>query len=165
MVAGETVTLSGPLGVGVDKSAIATQSTCATNTICLQVNPNVNLSIAAAPNGSFRVDWYADSRSQILQDCFQLKDNQHWYGGPERWYQDWPIEKVELTNFANVAQELNFSAIVEPYWLNSLGTYIFVDDKVPLFIDQNGDIGKQVCFSGKIEGPFILRDKNVCIGK
>lgn len=157
------MTLTGTIGVGVDSSQLKQQTTyCPTNSICLKVNDNVDLSITTVSD-QFVVNWTSNARSQVFQDCYDLStDKLHWYGGPERWIQDWPIEKLKLTDFANVAQEKNFSAIVEPYWLNSLGSYIFVDDEVPLFIDQNGDTtANKVCFSAKNDGPFVTRRKDV----
>lgn len=52
-------------------------------------------------------------------------------------------------------------AIVEPYWLNSLGAYIHVDQKVPLFVDQNLLWPGSVCFVAKLGSPYINRDKVV----
>lgn len=108
----------------------------------------------------FTIHWITQDVSKVFEDCFQLS-NLHWYGGPERYEQKWPIEKLRLIDFANVLQEHDRGAIVEPYWLNSLGAYIFVNDKVPLFINQNVPLfsSNQVCFSAKIAKPYSSRTK------
>lgn len=108
----------------------------------------------------FTIYWITQDTSKELEDCFELSDFD-WYGGPERLRQVWPIQKLKLVNFANVLQADQSGAIVEPYWLNSAGAYIFVNDRVPLFINQNrlpGSINK-VCFSAKVAKPYPSRNK------
>lgn len=83
----------------------------------------------------------------------------HWYGGPEWRIQDWPIEKLVLKEEPFVTQNENQIAVVEPYWLNSLGGYVFVDEKVPLFVDQNHDIDGYVCFSAYADTPYLGRER------
>ncbi|KAF2905133.1 hypothetical protein ILUMI_01041 [Ignelater luminosus] len=110
----------------------------------------------------FTIYWITEDTSKVLEDCFELSSFD-WYGGPERLRQAWPIQKLRLANFANVLQQDQSGAIVEPYWLNSAGGYIFVNDKVPLFINQNRLLGSinKVCFSAKIAKPYPPRNKVV----
>lgn len=108
----------------------------------------------------FTILWSTSNTETTFQDCFDLNgDDINWFGGPERYDQHWPIEKLTLEDFANVPQEANWSAVAEPYWLNSMGAYIFVDEKVPLFIDQNSYKSNAVCFIAKISDPYPSRTR------
>lgn len=108
----------------------------------------------------FTIYWITEDVSKVLEDCFELS-NLNWYGGPERFEQAWPLQKLNLTDFANVLQEDQWGAILEPYWLNSAGAYVFVNDKVPLFINQNSSSStkNKVCFSAKVADPYPQRKK------
>lgn len=64
-----------------------------------------------------------------------------------------------MSDYAYVTQEDNFTAIAEPYWLNSQGAYVYVDEKVPLFVDQNNYLDNHVCFIAKAENPYRQRSK------
>lgn len=86
----------------------------------------------------------------------------HWYGGPERYYQPWPIEKLSLNGSQPyIIKNSDNNAVAERYWLNSKGAFIFVDDKVPLFVDQNQQQHGKVCFIAKAVNPYINRNR-VC---
>lgn len=56
------------------------------------------------------------------------------YGGPEQNYQTYPMNLTNYVNYPFVSQEANSQAVLEPYWLLSSGTYIYVDQTVPLFV-------------------------------
>ncbi|KAI4463778.1 glycosidase family 31 [Holotrichia oblita] len=122
---------------------------------CLQFD-DIRLHITSNIENGFTILWTTTNTTLTFRDCFSLdSDNTNWFGGPERYDQYWPIEKLTLTNFPNVPHEDQWGAIVEPYWLNSKGAYIFVDERVPLFIDQNtNDTDDSVCFVAKIETPY-----------
>ncbi|KAI4463784.1 glycosidase family 31 [Holotrichia oblita] len=122
---------------------------------CLQFD-DIRLHITSNIENGFTILWTTTNTTHTFRDCFSLdSDNTNWFGGPERYDQYWPIEKLTLTNFPNVPHEDQWGAIVEPYWLNSKGAYIFVDERVPLFIDQNtNDTDDSVCFVAKIETPY-----------
>lgn len=99
--------------------------------------------------------------SDVFQDCFDLDIGEtNWYGGPERYVQEWPIEKMYLDGSnPYVIQKSDNFAVAERYWLNSQGVYIFVEDRTPLFIDQNTANVGQVCFIAKAESPYINRER------
>lgn len=119
---------------------------------------DVRLHINSHINNSFEVLWITNNSERQLRDCYNLSSG-NWYGGPERFYQSWPIEKINMSDFAYVTQEDNFTAIAEPYWLNSQGAYIYVDEKVPLFVDQNNYMYQHVCFIAKAQNPYRQRTK------
>lgn len=115
------------------------------------------LHVTPISNG-FQILWTTQNTSVEFRDCFSL-ENSSWYGGPERFYQAWPIEKLNLSDYSYVTKEDNWTAIAEPYWLNSLGAYIYVNEEVPLFVDQNNYRENTVCFIARAESPYRGRNK------
>lgn len=93
-------------------------------------------------------------QTQTRKDCVRLHtDRMSWYGGAQQRLQFWPIEKLSYSNRAYVTQEENNFAITERYWLNSEGSFIYVEPEVPLFIDQNQD-DNSLCLTGKRQLPY-----------
>ncbi|GJQ75090.1 hypothetical protein Trydic_g9703 [Trypoxylus dichotomus] len=151
-----TEKLSAQIGLGLEIGSIAQ---CLGIEDCLQFD-GFRLHITSNIDNGFTVLWVTKNTQTIFRDCFSLSSNDtNWFGGPERYDQYWPIEKLTLENFANVPQEDGWSAITEPYWLNSKGAYIFVDEKVPLFIDQNSYTNDTICFVAKVEDPYVDRSR------
>ncbi|XP_055389958.1 myogenesis-regulating glycosidase [Condylostylus longicornis] len=75
---------------------------------------------------------------QTVKDCVDLEIGKtFWYGGPQNRFQYWPIERANFTNFSYVSKEELNSAVPERYWLNSRGVFFYINETVPLFIDQN----------------------------
>lgn len=84
----------------------------------------------------------------------------HWYGGPQYRYQYWPVENSQYINFSYVSKEEGNTAITERYWLNSNGIFIYIDEDVPLFIDQNGpDSDGKLCFIANPIAPYNSRSE------
>ncbi|KAF2905134.1 hypothetical protein ILUMI_01042 [Ignelater luminosus] len=125
-------------------------------------NGTIRLHIMPDIDKGFTIYWITEDTSKVLEDCFELS-NFDWYGGPSQLLQAWPIQKLRLINFANILQSVLSGGTIEPYWLNSAGSYIFVNDKVPLFINQNRllETTNKVCFSAKIAKPYPPRNKVV----
>ncbi|CAG9765482.1 unnamed protein product [Ceutorhynchus assimilis] len=142
LVRGNISKLKGTIGVGIDFTR----------------KQNFSVVIIDVNNG-FKVQWFTNDTTMEIFDCFNLdRGNLNWFGGPEIYRQEWPIEKLRLNqNDAYVVRkDLNF-AVPERYWLNSNGAFIFVEDRVPLFIDQNLLFDDRVCFIAKNQGPYINR--------
>ena len=51
------------------------------------------------------------------------------------------------------------SCFAERYWLNSKGGYVFVGDKVPLYLDQNNEVPGSICFKGAATDAYSERDQ------
>ncbi|KAL1505265.1 hypothetical protein ABEB36_004866 [Hypothenemus hampei] len=87
-----------------------------------------------------------------------VRNSTHWYGGPQRAYQVWPLEKmvIEDTNPYVIRKNDNFG-VAERYWLNSKGVYIYLDERNPLWVDQNNKQPNQVCFKSEAKSPYINR--------
>lgn len=85
------------------------------------------------------------AQTETRTDCVRLQSDQmSWYGGPQQRFQYWPIDKLHYDAAANnnagyayVTKEADSCAIAERYWLNSRGSFIYVDAAVPLFVHQN----------------------------
>lgn len=110
----------------------------------------------------FRVTFESTDLSTQFKDCYDLRVGElNWYGGPERYQQNWPLEKMTLdsNDKAYVVLRGDNFAVIQPYWLNSLGSYIYVDRRTPLFVDQNSMYDNVVCFIGKIADPYINRER------
>lgn len=82
-----------------------------------------------------------------------------WYGGSERYYPSWPIENDVFDNLAYVTAQEDYGAIRERYWLNSRGGYIFLNSRVPLFLDQNTLNQGEICFIARASEPYIGRER------
>lgn len=95
-----------------------------------------------------------DPRGEI-RDCYQLVDDTQWYGGPQRSFQQWPMQNMHL---ALSPYTTNF-VLVERYWLSSHGIYLFVSERDPLFVDQNNALAKHLCLIAMNQDPYPHRDK------
>ena len=51
------------------------------------------------------------------------------------------------------------ACFAERYWLNSKGGYVFVGDKVPLYLDQNNEVPGSICFKGAATDAYSERDQ------
>lgn len=92
----------------------------------------------------------------LLSDCVQLKSNEmSWYGGPEQFYQRWPIEKLSFQNYSYVTKAADSCGIMERYWLNSLGLFIYIGKETPLFLNQTPR--NVLCFYGQKVSPYDTR--------
>lgn len=96
--------------------------------------------------------------NQIATDCFPLNIGRvAWYGGPSLFRRYWPIEKVTLTHYSMVTKTESASAVAERYWLNSVGTFIYVDSITPLFVNQNAENNNLLCLSAENSLPYNVR--------
>lgn len=68
--------------------------------------------------------------------------------------QIFPIQNSERTYSAYISTENDNGAIVERYWLNSAGEYVYVHPQVPLFVDYNNVDPNHLCFAAQIANPY-----------
>lgn len=149
------LSLVGELGIRLPKERQSARQ-CDNEDHCIEFGDNVTLKIFKPNADCHDVEW----TSQLpypLEDCFSF-GNMHWYGGPEDIRQYWPVEKLNLTEFAYVTTMLENVAIAEPYWLNSKGVYIYVDSAVPLFVDTNNHRTNAICLISKQSAPYLPRN-------
>lgn len=95
--------------------------------------------------------------SRIVTDCVQISGS-NWYGGPQQKYQYWPIQKLRFNEYSFLTKEADNCAVADRYWLNSLGSFIYVDDATPLFIDQNYGQPGFMCLEANKTLPYDIYD-------
>ena len=124
----------------------------------LQID-DVSLSIDSIDSG-FNISWQTSNTEATLQDCLDLNGSDtNWFGGPEKWEADWPVENVRYRNRIYTTLKGDNGAVAERYWLNSNGGYVFVGDKVPLYVDQNTAVPGSICFIGAATDSYAGRDE------
>lgn len=97
------------------------------------------------------------TKNQIVSDCVNLETGRlHWYGGPQQFRQYWPVEKSTYVNYSYVSKMEDNTGLAERYWLNSAGSFIYVDDVTPLFITQNVD-RNTLCLTANNSLPYNNR--------
>ncbi|XP_018572975.1 myogenesis-regulating glycosidase-like [Anoplophora glabripennis] len=154
---GDTEKLVGTIGLGYDFTAVK----CIGRANCTIGDTVLDVTFTAE---GFEITWTSESsNNKEFKDCFDLKKGElNWYGGPERWSQKWPVEKLTIDkNDPYVIKKSDNFAVAERYWLNSLGAYIFLDDRVPLYVDQNFSEDGKVCFTANLTGPYINRTRTI----
>ncbi|XP_077299263.1 myogenesis-regulating glycosidase-like [Arctopsyche grandis] len=118
-----------------------------------EVNIQLKITVfVSAEHIKLSLEWSAPV-DERLEDCFRL-DPHHWFGGPEQKQQYWPVEKLTLKEYSYVTKEDENNAVTEPYWINSVGTLIYVDKRVPLFVDQNNILSNHLCLISDVKKPF-----------
>lgn len=96
-------------------------------------------------------------RSKVVADCVRISGS-NWYGGPQQKYQYWPIQKLRFSEYSFLTKEADNCAVADRYWLNSLGSFVYVHDETPLFIDQNYGQPGYMCLEAKKSLPYDIYD-------
>lgn len=96
-------------------------------------------------------------RSRTITDCVRI-DGSNWFGGPQQKYQYWPIQKLKFSEYSMLTKEADNCAVADRYWLNSLGSFVYVDDETPLFVDQNYGEPGHMCLEAKKALPYDIYD-------
>uniref|UniRef100_A0A182PF15 Uncharacterized protein n=1 Tax=Anopheles epiroticus TaxID=199890 RepID=A0A182PF15_9DIPT len=86
-------------------------------------------------------------------DCANLLGT-NWYGGPQQKYQYWPVQKLRFNRYSMLSKEADNSAVGDRYWLNGLGSYLYVDPWAPLFVDQNYGQPGFLCLETRASLPY-----------
>ncbi|XP_050054629.1 myogenesis-regulating glycosidase-like isoform X3 [Aphis gossypii] len=95
----------------------------------------------------------AQSMNDILQFCVNIGDSS-WYGGSQVTFQYWPLNKFNWTDNPFITTSSGDQAVLESYFFNSNGYYIYINESVPLFVDINGPRPGQMCFTAKVVAPY-----------
>ncbi|XP_033763461.1 myogenesis-regulating glycosidase-like [Pecten maximus] len=121
-----------------------------------------------------RVTWLPVSLDFVPVDCIDMTDA-HWYGGAEHHNQRWPINNVEIPMQPFVSEDLyirhkSFGNVLEPFWFNSQGLGIMVNDDSPLHVSVNEGQSGKICFKSNISQSFPGKTRNhleytICKGK
>ncbi|XP_076092960.1 myogenesis-regulating glycosidase-like [Mytilus galloprovincialis] len=108
------------------------------------------------------ITWTVTSLDFEPHDCISLADA-YWYGGSELHYQRWPFSEneIELQEFVSedvVVIKGSFGNVLEPFWINSNGVAIFVDQLVPLHVSFNSSGSQLMCFKAKYSNALRKQD-------
>lgn len=68
--------------------------------------------------------------------------------------QMFPLENATVLDMEYITKESDNGAIIERYWLNSAGEYIYVNPQVPLFVDYNNVSSNHICFKAEVADPY-----------
>lgn len=99
------------------------------------------------------------TKKVLLDDCFKLNSQEvSWYGGPQQKYQQWPIDRLRLTDYSYITKEADNCGVAERYWLNSRGIFIYVDAEAPLFINQVPQ--ESLCLTVEKKLPYYTHDED-----
>ncbi|KAL2735533.1 myogenesis-regulating glycosidase isoform X1 [Vespula squamosa] len=141
------------------KGPVLIDLNCGTDNICLK-NDNVIHTVIKLPTNSdvITVSRTVKDPNAKLIDCYELGDSIEWFGGPQLRYQHWPIQHMYYEEEPYLPTHPVNMAIAERYWLSGKGTYIYVDMKDPLFLDQNNYMDKYICLVAKNKGPYRHRE-------
>ncbi|KAH1028090.1 myogenesis-regulating glycosidase [Dendroctonus ponderosae] len=155
LIRGEKTTLRGTIGKGRNLQDVS----CIGSSLC-KLSDNEILSITPIQHG-FNVTWVKDDPTEVFEDCYELDSGStNWFGGPQRWHQVWPLEKMTIDGSEPyVIKKSDNFGVAERYWLNSNGVYIWLTDVTPLWVDQNNNNPGQVCFRAEAKSPYINRER------
>lgn len=96
-------------------------------------------------------------RSEVVTDCVRMTGS-NWFGGAQQKYQYWPIQKLRFNEYSFLTKEADNCAVADRYWLNSLGSFVYVHDETPLFVDQNYGQPGYMCLEAKKSLPYDIYD-------
>ncbi|XP_015109889.1 myogenesis-regulating glycosidase [Diachasma alloeum] len=140
-----------------DSSPTATPrvTSCGQFYTCIADEKGTHTTIEVVPTREFvKVQRNSSSPSSRFSDCFSLRDDTQWVGGPQHRYQHWPIQHMYFDEEPYVPSHPTNMAITERYWLSSRGFYIHVSPYVHLFLDQNNIKDKYLCLVTKNKAPY-----------
>lgn len=75
----------------------------------------------------------------------------------------YPIEIAAQSYAPSYNKETDNGAIMERYWLNSAGEYVFVHSEVPLFVDYKNLYNNHLCFGAQIMSPYSSRRSRIIL--
>ncbi|XP_061189415.1 myogenesis-regulating glycosidase-like [Saccostrea echinata] len=110
----------------------------------------------------FELNFSSKPSSDILPtSCIPL-EGAAWYGGAELHRQRWPLNDVSLPMQPFISNDIvpeksAFGNVLEPYWINSKGVGLYVDDVTPLHVAINEKKSRLLCLQAKFQEPHFRR--------
>ncbi|CAL8072572.1 unnamed protein product [Orchesella dallaii] len=159
----DVVRAHGKLGLSLP-AAVGEWTYCNDDQTCVQWGDfaTVELKEGSAP-GCGRVEW-TTTYARDIEDCYDIEEGVHWYGGGQSYTQAWPIETNAQREGPHITgddvqdDDNYFYGAVENYWLLSNGAALYVDPDTPLFFSLNTTRANRVCFIARDETPFTKRE-------
>ncbi|CAL8070663.1 unnamed protein product [Orchesella dallaii] len=159
---GDDVILArGRIGLSLP-GAVGGVTQCNDNQTCLQYGDfaQVELKTGSGP-GCGRVEWTSNFAREF-EDCYDIEEGVHWYGGGETYTQQWPIENTPRLEAPYVNSDFfqgnnYYGGVVENYWLLSNGAALIVDPDTPLFFSVNTTRPNKVCLISRDLPPYTRR--------
>ena len=144
----------------ISQETLTIKQNCELYTTCIMLGSEINTRITAIPSEeTIKISRVLANPDGTLTDCYALDDNTEWYGGPQIRYQHWPIQHMYYEEEPYLPTHPTNMALAERYWLNSKGFWIWVNETVPLFLDQNNILDKYICLVAKNKAPYRERSK------
>jgi hypothetical protein len=156
--------LDGELGVGLPDSTAVTSCGTSPSESCVLFENKAKLIVTSHVLGSdaakcYKISWVSLSRDFNPMDCYNMTES-HWFGGSEFYEQRWPVQWQEIpmqqyrsNDFLLDASSRKLTGpVVEPYWFNSRGVAILVDDHVPLHVGLNDNKDGRLCLRADTAG-------------
>ena len=100
----------------------------------------------------------------ILYILYSVSDISHsyWYGGPEELVQHFPMRVdnarrrvAYLPGDMLQDRQEYFGRVAQPFWVNSLGGGLVVEEEQPLFYSWNKDNSSQLCLTVEHRPPYV----------
>lgn len=136
-------------------TAPATITSCGAYDTCIANEKGIHTVINIIPSREFAtIRRTSSSPTARFTDCFSLRDDTQWVGGPQHRIQHWPIQHMQFDSEPYVPSHPTNMAITERYWLSSRGFYIHVSPYVHLFLDQNNIKDKYLCLVAENRPPY-----------
>ncbi|XP_055607370.1 myogenesis-regulating glycosidase [Uranotaenia lowii] len=117
----------------------------------------VTKTVDTAELSLFNVARNSRAKSRVTVDCINLM-GVNWFGGPQQKYQYWPIQKLHYEKYSFLTKEADNCAVADRYWLNALGSFVFVEQETPLFVDQNYGTPGHLCLVAEKILPYDIYD-------
>lgn len=134
--------LSALLGVALP-AVVYPSSDCApdnASVTCHQFGDFATYKVTNIDEMCTQIEW-TSTNARRLEDCFLIRDDQHFYGGAESHWQYWPVnpdpkqESAYITSDAKTGFS-DFGNVAENYWLFSQGASIHVEENTPFFLSM-----------------------------
>ncbi|XP_030829640.1 myogenesis-regulating glycosidase-like [Strongylocentrotus purpuratus] len=162
----EEVVLKGQIGTLLGNSAIDCSGQ-EEDDQCYEWSSKARLHILSESDGDVRCHqfgWQAMTNDVILQDCFELGDDQ-WFGSANRFFQHWPINEWNEAMTMYVSGDMyanynDYGSVLERYWLSSKGVAIRASHGSPLHVSLNYDNDNMVCFRGEFGSSYYPNPSN-----
>ena len=161
----QEIVLNGLLGQDLNLENLPDPVICSEDQTCLDFASLAKLTINSKDEVCHQVTWETN-HLKSLKDCFNLDNDHQWYGGPEEYYQRFPMNKEFQRDMVpylpgDMLQDSKkyFGGVAEPYWLTSKGVSIWVPEGIPLFYSWNSDSSQgQICLSAQDIFPYEQQD-------